>query len=279
MNFQLKTLRILFGAIALFMAERGVAQPTLINELGGQPISATTTKCVILIHGWNPDDYSNFYDLNSGFEWFNLLTSLKARLNGSGWGVVAYHWEDDAATGEVFDFNSSSWLRDFSQPFPPNQASVNAKVDGANLATQLNDLSPNLRKVHFIAHSAGSWAAREAMKRILQLNPYVVVQMTLLDPYIVDPSGVFTPDYSDNAMNDAQFFAGSERIQRLESYYADDSPSDGWNAFPWGSRAWPTLKTQEPFQWRSGIDINQRVDWGAVLVNPPGPNNTRLSVH
>ena len=233
---------------------------TLINEFGGQPISAATTKCAILIHGWNPGANTNCY---ASFEWSNLLTALRGRLNGSGWGVVAYDWHEDAATGGIF---TGLWNFDYVHA---SAAAFNADAHGVNLAIQLNQLSPNLREVHFIAHSAGSWAARAAAKQLLLLNPYVVVQVTLLDPFVPDPGNWLGGGFSDNEMNGMQFISGNDRIQRLENYYADDSPTHGWNALPGGTWAGPTYYTQEQFSWRSGIDISQEIDWGAIDMNPP----------
>jgi hypothetical protein len=250
------------------MAERGFAQMhypvTLIDERTGHSLSATSTKCVILIHGWNPDGNPNCY---SGLEWSSLLNNVKAQPNGSGWDVVAYDWHEDAATGGIFGplfTDLFNWGR-------ASAAAYNAGAHGFNLAIQLNERAPNLREVHFIAHSAGSWAARKAMEQLLALNPYVVVQVTLLDPFVPSPGDA--GDYSDVAMGNAKSVTGNERPQRLENYYANDSLLDGGNAYPCGSFAGPTYFTQETFTWRGGIDINQRVDWGAVLVNPPGPNS------
>ena len=251
-----------FGAATPLQAQ--MHYPTnLINELGGHSISATTTKCVILIHGWNPDANPNCY---SGPEWSSLLTNLKARLNGSGWGVVAYDWHEDAATGSVWNF----LLTDFFDLAVASTAAFNAQTHGFHLASQLNQLSPNLREVHFIAHSAGSWAASSAAQQLLQLNPYVVVQVTLLDPFVPDPSGLlYGGDFSDSAMNGMQSFSGNDRIQRLENYYANDSPEHGWNPAPWGDLTGPTYNTQETFALRSGIDINQEVDWGTTIIGTP----------
>ncbi len=250
------------------MAERGFAQmhypATLIDERTGHSLSTTATKCVILIHGWNPDGNPNCY---SGLEWSSLLNNLKARLNGSGWGVVAYDWHEDAATGGIFGL----LFTDFFNYGRASAAAYNAGAHGFNLAIQLNERAPNLREVHFIAHSAGSWAARKAMEQLLALNPYVVVQVTLLDPFVPSPGDA--GDYSDVAMGNAKSVTGNERLQRLENYYANDFLIDGWNAYPFGSYTGPTYNTQETFVWRGGIDITERVDWGAVLVNPPGPNS------
>lgn len=259
--------RILSFVLPLLIATAAFAQmhypATLNDELTGQPISALTTKCAILIHGWNPDNDPNCY---AGFEWANLLSNLGLRLGATDWGIVAYDWHTDAATGSEWNL----LVTDFFDLAVASTAAFNAQTHGLHLATQLNQLSPNLREVHFIAHSAGSWAARQATERLLQLNPYVVVQITLLDPFIPDPSGkLYGGDYSDTAMNGMQFFSGNERIQRLECYYADDSPLHGWNAWPRGHWTGPTYNTQEPFSWRNGIDIDHEVDWGNVLVNPP----------
>ena len=263
----MKYLPILFCALFLTLAispNLAHAQlnypPTLIDERTTQSIPASITKCIILIHGWNPSGAANCYD---SLEWSSLLISLKARLIGSGWGVVAYDWHTDAATGNIWD---GLWNFDI---VAASSAAFNADAHGVHLAGQLNQLAPNLREVHIIAHSAGSWAARAAAQRILQLNPYVVVQVTLLDPFVPDLSGLlYAGDFSDSAMNGMQFFIGFNRIQRLENYYADDSPLHGWNPEPWGSLTGPTYNTQESFGWRSGIDINQEIDWGARIGIP-----------
>jgi hypothetical protein len=204
--------------------------PTLTDERTGQSISASTTKCIILIHGWNPSGAANCYDINNGFEWFNLIINLKAQLNGSSWGLVTYHWEADADTGSIWP---NLLINDFFDLATASTAAFNAQTHGYHLATQLNQLAPNLREVQFIAHSAGSWAAREAAQQLLQLNPYVVVQITLLDPFVPDPSGSsYGGDYSDGAMSGMSSFSGNDRILRLENYYANDSPEHGWNPAP-----------------------------------------------
>ena len=136
--------------------------PTLTDELTGQPISSSSTKCVVLTHGWNPGGANDCYDINHGFEWFNLLENLKLALKGSGWNIIAYDWHTDANTGLI-----GNPIADGSPEFlftHANQAAVNAQLDGDHLASQLNTLAPNLREVHFIAHSAGSWAARKRPK-------------------------------------------------------------------------------------------------------------------
>ena len=55
--------------------------PALIDEMTGQPLSSTATKCIVLIHGWNPSGDVNCY----GGEFSSLLINLKAKLAGTGW--------------------------------------------------------------------------------------------------------------------------------------------------------------------------------------------------
>jgi uncharacterized repeat protein (TIGR02543 family) len=210
---------------------------TLSNEIDGSPIDNTTRKVVVLIHGWNRSGASNAY--NEG-EWALLNSTLKTKLAGTGWKLVVYHWETDANTGFI------DWQ-------PPNidiaygnavEAAGNANVHGSNLADLLNTMSPNVRMVHFVAHSAGSWAARKAMKDLLANNPYVIVQMTLLDPFVPDANLGVNSGLSTTLMNSTTGITGAARIYRLENYYAVDSL---------------TLSTQERFSWRAQ-DINQQVD-------------------
>ena len=149
--------------------------PALIDEMTGQPLSSSCTKCIVLVHGWNPSGANNCYDINNGFEFYNLLLNLKARLNGSGWSIVAYDWHQDASTGLIGPLTPSISQFVFGAA---NQAAANAQLHGDHLATMLDNAAPNLREVHFIAHSAGAQAAKEAMIQFLQLNPYVIVEST-----------------------------------------------------------------------------------------------------
>ncbi len=105
------------------------------------------------------------------------------------------------------------------------------------------------------------------MMQLLQLNPYIIVQMTLLDPYIPCPSDSLGA-FSDFEIDQLPFWNGGDRIIRLENYYANDDPNHGWNEYPWGDWTWPTINTQESFSWRDGIDINQEIDWGNINQNP-----------
>ena len=176
----------------------------LVDEMTGQPLSSHATKCIILIHGWNPDGSDNCY----GGEFSTLISKLKAKLSGTGWSLVAYDWHTDASTG---------WFGAITDGVPEyfveraNQAAANAKPHGDHLAAMLDDAAPDLREVQFIAHSAGAHAAKEAMTQLLLLNPYVIVQTTFLDPYIPCPADSFGP-FSDFAMDQLPYVTGNDRL-------------------------------------------------------------------
>ncbi|MEI8291458.1 MAG: hypothetical protein WCH99_18465 [Verrucomicrobiota bacterium] len=103
----------------------------------------------------------------------------------------------------------------------------------------------------------------------MENNRFVVVQVTLLDPYV--PDSVLPNSLNVSKLNDLTLadFLYSGRVSLLENYYADDSLFDGWNSTMTPA---PTLGTQNTFTWR-GNDINQRVDWGAIIVAPVGAHS------
>lgn len=267
-----------FALGLLFTASLGVLRAqlqypsTLTNEMDHSVIDGSAKEVVVLIHGWTgkssvPDGYSRYVDAD---ELYYLVNILKNALAGSDKKLVAYHWERDASTGIV------EWNLDHPVPAialgNATQAAINAKDHGAHLGAQLHQLAGNLRFVHFVAHSAGAWCAREAAKVLLETNPYVVVQITLLDPFI--PEDVAPgPDlalFSREAMQEPLGWPSSDRIYRLENYCAVDTPTldgeIGWNPF---AATWPTLGTQPVFYWRgTPRDLNQRVDWGNVIGAP-----------
>src|SRR5580704_9065161 len=97
-----RTLTIIMALSPVFCCgQLNFSNTPLTNEFTQQPLSSDTTKCVVLIHGWNPSGAANCYDINNGFEFYNLLNNLKSELQYTGWGIIAYHWEKDADTGAI----------------------------------------------------------------------------------------------------------------------------------------------------------------------------------
>src|ERR1035441_4421715 len=148
-------------------------------------------------------------------EWLALVQALYTRLNGTGTKLILFHWEDDASTG--------TRLGSILSPIGFDNANVaagNAFSNGDRLAAQLNQAAPYLRRVTFIAHSAGAWAAYRAVDKLLQANPYVVVNVVLLDPFIpgADPSRS-TP-FTTNLMGSLASLPAQDRIYRLENYFS-----------------------------------------------------------
>lgn len=228
-------------------------------------MGASDRTAVVLIHGWNPGGLPNKF---TDGDWPQLVSSLQTRLTGAGWKLLLYHWEEDASTGPSIDLQPNA--TGFSNA---RMAANNAFYNGAHLASELNNDAPQLRKVVFVAHSAGSWAAYRAADHLLQYNPYVVVNVVLLDPFIpgVDPS-VISP-LNTSTMGLLATHPSAERIYRLENYFAVDTLTD----FDFdlgnggGSRA-----TSQTFAWR-GRDINQRVDYLTTL--PFGTPHTYYDGH
>jgi hypothetical protein len=214
----------------------------LTEELSGRTLSNDVKKLVICVHGWNPPPFPA-KDAYSAGNWPSLVLALKQSLNNSSgaWGLGLYHWETDANTG-LIEFSPE--LAAIGVDDATKAATRAFTWHGPHLAQQLNELAPGLREVHFVAHSAGSWLASSAASHLLALNNSVVVQITLLDPFI--PGTVqwpFKPDtlLGMDAMNSLATSPNQNRIFRLENYYSSPDKE---------------LGTDNPrFTWRDDIDI------------------------
>ena len=241
-----------------------------LTNTDNSSVDTTASKVIILIHGWNPDNAQDAYNDNG--PWSSLKSNLNQALLSSDWKPLLYHWESSASTGSVNNY----LISDFFNWGTATSAAGNAWAEGGKIADRLTQYN-NLRMVHFIAHSAGSWAARQAAQLLLIRNPYVIVQITLLDPYIPDSFatnlGISSLSLTTGVLNNTNMggiisFNGLNRIQRLENYYSIDEWGNGFNSQKSNG---PTYGTQDSFTWRAGIDINQEIDWGGLLVNNPIP--------
>ena len=211
------------------------------NELNG------VENLIVQVHGWNPDstpnnwqgefDYSLFSDLFRGSKGYNdfrpgthLYQALaervdEARRKKKNWHLAAYHWELDADTGPA---NADSAIAGTA-------AAEVAFVHGIYLGELLEhgskqeDGSHSLKKLHLIAHSAGSWAARSAAFYLLNVIPELKVQITLLDGFmpkaIVGSKSALSPslmsdvgNYFGSGWRNA-FSAGS---LKLDNYFGRD---------------------------------------------------------
>lgn len=209
-------------------------------------LSSATTRIAVLINGWNRTNETNPYD-NSELQ--ACYSNLSAVLGGSGWEVIPYDWAADAATGGA-DLGGNA-----------TEAAETAVWHGRHLAQRLTARCPNLKKVHFIAHSAGSWIARTAARNILLQNSTVRVQVTLLDPFMPNELLTNASYLGEPLMSELDGVSGGGRLYLLENYY-----SISWNNDL-------TFGTQEVFSWRQG-DVNQRVDTGSghsAYANHQGP--------
>ncbi len=265
---------IIFVLLPVFAQAQLTFPTSLTNELDNRPIDESARNIVVLIHGWTAmdsipsEEYNRYEDDCNAPALYYLFNILKLKLLNSDKKLITYHWEKDASTG-LINWDSSGLEGPLKNA---TKAAINAKGHGSNLGVQLAQISPNLRFVHFIAHSAGAWCAREAAKTLManENNPYVIVQITLLDPFI--PEDVKRGDglFSQAAMEEPTSWSYADRIRRMENYFADDgvfwNPLANFSICYWLPTT-PTWGTQvKMFSWREegGTDINQQVDWGWV---------------
>ncbi len=219
--------------------------PQNLADVNGVGLSQNTRKAIILIHGWNPASDNDSYDEpDDDKQFYALKENIKAAIQNSpnsGWQLFVYRWEKDADTGPMPPA--------FDAPINGSEAAEAGHRHGQHLGQLLDTESgQKLGKVHFIAHSAGSWVARGATKYLLSARkntpdaPPIKIQVSLLDPFIPDELSALTAGrvshLTRQRMNDmGQFYgADSETLYRLDNFYSED----------------PAFGTNRPFSWRSG---------------------------
>ncbi len=209
------------------------------------PVSASVKKLIVLIHGWNPDEMENPY---KGYGWPDLIVRLDAWVNAHpDWTVLAYNWAEDAATGPILDTSQGGLNLLANAIRNGTQAAEISHQHGLRLGPLLASKLPNLEKIQFIAHSAGTWNARAAAVYLSRNCPSIRIQITLLDPYIPGEAPDTASSCTIGRVNQLATLAHMVLLENY--YYSNDVPG-----------------TQSVFSWR-GDDINRKLG-SSLLPNP-----------
>lgn len=244
---------ILHAALLAGLLPPLVASGRFYEHIESVPVD--TEALIVLVHGWNRTGISgSLYEHGS---WPALTGALDARLSladGDGWDVLLLRWEDEASTGPGFERGMDPLEEGYEN-------AVNAAINGFEIGGYLGialGRRENLRGVHFVAYSAGTWCAYEALATLLQQNANVVAQLTLLDPFIPDVGvgkiGGYNTGLSVSTLESLAHANEEGRIYRLENYYSIDV----------------VPATHSRFDWRAG-DINLRVPHGEHYSGHSGP--------
>ena len=234
-----------------------------LRDINSNPINEDTRKLIILIHGWNPDGDKDPFEKEP---WKSVSDNIQSWLseNPSDWRLIHYNWARDADTGPIYLPNPAKTLEyiqdktynDKYQNQEPlgidtwptqngTEAAEASHAHGQNLGELLYSKCPNLQKVQFIAHSAGTWCARTAAFTIAdqfnQMGKTIHYQVTLLDPYIPKEGN------AESALGKGiigRLDNQSPAPTLLENYYTKDITGNG---------------TEQTFNWRSS-DIQIEID-------------------
>lgn len=198
-------------------------------------------KAVILIHGWNPDAVED--PLKWGVEWRLLSEQLESKLDEADfkreWAIIHFNWSKAAATGPKIN------------PTTAEMAAYNGNRFGYDYAKELNTSCPDLRRVHFIAHSAGTWLARRAIIELMRLNPMVVCELTLLDPFVPSRTGYILNQTSQEIELLANIPNSNNRLWKIQNIWAKDITTGTDGDFSWAS---PNIGSN--FRVDTGLDSN-----------------------
>lgn len=244
----------------------------------------TPLNLIVVIHGWNPPDKSlaargrPFVSRFDTYEWAALLRRIQApgRLPPE-WGLVKYDWSADAATGPALVSGEKEIVDGWRNA---SEAAVIGYLHGHHMGELLRQQYPDLKKIHFIAHSAGAWVAYSATKYLLTNMPKILVQVTLLDPFMPAEDRHFPyPPLGVAQMKSLRQTAGNERICRLENYFAPDVTGESTEqrfATSMGAFGWDTTVMYDSAH-RQPIprDIERDVSMG-VRETYPGAHPERI---
>jgi hypothetical protein len=209
--------------------------PATLQEI---TLSSEWKNLIVVTHGWNPDSgISNKFA--EGF-WPDLAERLTSAVSGSDWRVVLYDWTLDASTGSALEGTFGIPATGIKNA---TLAALNADEHAAVAASVISSKCTNLRQIHFISHSAGSWLTRRALVNTLAANPLLVGQMTLLDAFVPgelsSPSPFYANAYklSKESMEQLRYMGLLKRLYRLDNYYVKDLVTFATDVdFSW----WPT---------------------------------------
>ena len=200
---------------------------------------ATTTKLIILIHGYNPTSEPDpFSSTSSTPQFFSLYNNLVAQTTRTDWNVIEYNWAIDSDTGPA----------DLDAAVNATYAAEIGHQHGQHLGQLLSVLYPNLQEVQFIAHSDGAWVARGAARNLLADNPNVDVQVTLLAPFMPNSIPLISSVLGISIMDQLPTIPGGSNLYLLENYVCDDIIAE-------------TPGTEPSFSWRTNDIGFYLVDW------------------
>jgi hypothetical protein len=146
----------LLPQIAFAMASRKSPEPTLYWAKEPNLPRSDGLKIVIATHGWfERRDWPQ-----------DLAVAISSRIDINEWHCGWFDWRPEAKVINPRD--AAQYARDKAGPI---------------LAQQVLNISKNLKHVHLVAHSAGSWAISEAAK-IIAKETQADIHLTFLDAYV-----------------------------------------------------------------------------------------------
>lgn len=232
------------------------------EDTNGNTIGNNHKKLIVLIHGWNPSGDSNpfKYEDEDGSDeekkYFQLISErLKFQLNTINkdeWKIIEYNWAADADTGKWYESSPNSSIfkeKEFEKKIDPcftqhgTEAAEVAHVHGQFLGEYLIENCPDIEKVQFIAHSAGSWCARTAATYIANHSSTIQYQVTFLDPYM-PREGLADSVLGKKIIGRLDNHLTNKPIY-LENYYTEDIKT--------------LIGTEQIFDWTNGLRIQENL--------------------
>ena len=260
---------------------------------GTRTLGVGDKKLMVVIHGWNRTDSA---DARLTGITNAVHSQLGAPNTGSGWVVIPYDWTRDASTGGLIFGITAEQERILAMKAAGDQGTPDDKRGDEQLATTNGTQAAerayqhglligakileqvraqNLKAVHLVGHSAGSWAVYGALRYLhANASSETQLQATFLDPYIPGQVSV-----GGNAAFSLQKLVGASQYCRVsagatkaEQYWAADLTVGTDENFGWSLPEAISFRTDG-----SGAPLNWRDHRGPVIFyqdTVPAPNMT-----
>lgn len=201
--------------------------PGYLEEIpvGAKPLSPDIENLIIVVHGWNVRNVPHMYIYELG----DLVKRFRQTLGGTGWGLITYPWEKDAATGNT---SRNDTIPYFSAV---TSAAAAADAHGRHLSRLLVNDHKKLKRVILVCHGVGVWVGYRTVGMLMRHTESVAAELVMLDAfYPGDIPGNPTKTYFTRSRISALHEFG-DRV-RIHNYYSPD----GWEPLQkWFDRKLP----------------------------------------
>ena len=140
------------------LAPEVATDPNVVVDKG-VCIHPNADKLVVVVHGWMDKGQDAWPS--------EMAAAIRERTDPNEWVCGSYDWRGGSIV--MTSIHAAEYARD---------------IAGPRLAKALLELGTDLKHIHLIGHSAGTWAVHSAAREIAAVRPDTQFHLTFLDAYV-----------------------------------------------------------------------------------------------